>query len=123
MGRYSIEFSSPVETSRNVGLWQEALRRMNYRSSRHGDNGDSKEAPKPIDRKVTIKERPAMVVYVRQFKGFAFSHQEWEEEYENLVNTLSDEETYDTEVWYHIGYNSPFTPAEQRRNEIWIPQV
>ena len=70
---------------------------------------ESKEAPKPIDRKVTIKERPAMVVYVRQFKGFAFSHQEWEEEYENLVNTLSDEETYDTEVWYHIGYNSPFT--------------
>ena len=51
-----------------------------------------------------------MVVYVRQFKGFAFSHQEWQVEYENLKNVLSDEtqETFDQDVWYHIGYNSPF---------------
>ena len=77
------------------------------------------------DRKVKIMERPEMVVYVRQFKGFAFSHQEWQVEYENLKNILSEEtrETFDQDVWYHIGYNSPFTPANQRRNEVWIPQV
>merc|ERR1712110_323111 len=48
MGRYSIASSSPVETSRNVDLWQEASRKMNYRSYHHGDNDDSNEAPKPL---------------------------------------------------------------------------
>ena len=31
----------------------------------------SKNAPNPIDKKVYIKERPEMVVYVKEFDGFA----------------------------------------------------
>ena len=31
----------------------------------------SKNAPNPIDKKVYIKERPEMVVYVKQFDGYA----------------------------------------------------
>ena len=63
-----------------------------------------------------------MVVYVKQFKGYAFSHQVWEREYENLKRTLSNE-NFDQNIWYQVGYNSPFTAANERTNEIWIPKV
>jgi len=81
----------------------------------------SKEAPTPIDKKIYIQERPEMVVFVKEFGGFAMSHQDWEEKYDDLKNSLEDG-VYEEKVWYHIGYDSPFTPGDQRRNEIWIPK-
>ena len=64
-----------------------------------------------------------MIFYVRQFNGYAFSYQDWEGEYKNLRNDLllDENDNPDLDVWYHIGYDSPWTPANQRRNEIWIP--
>ena len=82
------------------------------------------QAPEPIDKTVTIEERPSMVFYASQFNGHMFSHQDWESKYQDLDNTLSADDTLTTnpKIWYHIGYDSPWTPAEKRRNEIWIPQ-
>merc|ERR1719264_2235338 len=71
--------------------------------------------------------KPSMVVYVRQFNGYPHSYQNWEEEYKNLKKALlgDSSDNYninaDLDVWYHIGYDSPWIPADQRRNEIWIP--
>ena len=50
----------------------------------------SKEAPTPIDKKIYIQERPEMVVFVKEFGGFAMSHQDWEEKYDDLKNSLSE---------------------------------
>jgi len=82
------------------------------------------QAPEPIDKTVTIEERPSMVFYASQFNGHMFSHQDWESKYQDLKNTLSADDTLtpNPNIWYHIGYDSPWTPAEKRRNEIWIPQ-
>ena len=57
-----------------------------------------------------------MIFYVRQFNGYAFSYQDWEGEYKNLRNDLLLDENVnpDLDVWYHIGYDSPWTPANQR---------
>ena len=70
-----------------------------------------------------------MVVYVRQFNGYPHSYQNWEVEYKNLKKDLlgdssdNDNINADLDVWYHIGYDSPWIPADQRRNEIWIPYI
>ena len=65
-----------------------------------------------------------MVFYASQFNGHMFSHQDWESKYQDLDNTLSADDilTPTPKIWFHIGYDSPWTPAEKRRNEIWIPQ-
>ena len=65
-----------------------------------------------------------MVFYASQFNGHMFSHQDWESKYQDLDNTLSADDilTPIPKIWFHIGYDSPWTPAEKRRNEIWIPQ-
>ena len=82
------------------------------------------QAPEPIDQTVTIEERPSMVFYASQFNGHMFSHQDWESKYQDLDNILSADDilTPNPKMWFHIGYDSPWTPAEKRRNEIWIPQ-
>ena len=82
----------------------------------------TKEAPMPIDKKIYIENRPELTVYVRKFGGWAMSHQDWESEHIELKNSL-EEGVYDTKHWFSIGYDSPMTPGEQRRNEIWIPKV
>ena len=81
------------------------------------------QAPLAIDKQVTIEEKPSMTFYVSQFNGYMFSHQNWASKYQNLKNILLayDNVNPDPNVWYHIGYDSPWTPADQRRNEIWIP--
>ena len=71
-----------------------------------------------IDRQVTIEERPEMTFYVRQYGGFALSHDDIEDQYDELKRDLRGED-FDSEVFYSVGYNSPFT-VENRRNEIWI---
>ena len=77
-----------------------------------------RDPPRPIDRQVTIEERPEMTFYVRQFGGFALSHDDIEDQYDELKRDLRGED-FDSEVFYSVGYNSPFT-VENRRNEIWI---
>ena len=81
------------------------------------------QAPLAIDKQVTIEEKPSMTFYVSQFNGYMFSHQDWESEYQNLKNILLayDNVNPDPNIWYHIGYDSPWTSADKRRNEIWIP--
>ena len=82
------------------------------------------QAPQPIDKSVTIQEKPSMIFYASTFNGQMLSHQDWESKYNELEGILSadDTATANPDIWYHIGYDSPFTPAERRRNEIWIPQ-
>ena len=65
-----------------------------------------------------------MIFYASTFNGQMLSHQDWESKYNDLEGILSadDTATANPDIWYHIGYDSPFTPAERRRNEIWIPQ-
>ena len=81
------------------------------------------QAPLPIDKEVTIEEKTSMSFFVRQFNGYMFSHQDWESEYQNLKDILLayDNVNPDPNIWYHIGYDSPWTSADKRRNEIWIP--
>ena len=81
------------------------------------------QAPLAIDKQVTIEEKTSMSFYVRQFNGYMFSHQDWEGEYQNLKNILLayDNVNPDPNIWYHIGYDSPWISADKRRNEIWIP--
>ena len=82
------------------------------------------QAPQPIDKSVTIQEKPSMIFYASTFNGQMLSHQDWENKYNDLEGILSadDTATANPDIWYHIGYDSPFTPAERRRNEIWIPK-
>ena len=82
------------------------------------------QAPQPIDKSVTIQEKPSMIFYASTFNGQMLSHQDWESKYNDLEGILSadDTATANPDIWYHIGYDSPFTPAERRRNEIWIPK-
>jgi len=89
-----------------------------------GTPWENKEAPQPIDKSVTIQEKPSMIFYASTFNGQMLSHQDWESKYNDLEGILSadDTATANPDIWYHIGYDSPFTPAERRRNEIWIPQ-
>ena len=60
-----------------------------------------------------------MVVYVRQFNGYPHSYQNWEVEYKNLKKDLlgdssdNDNINADLDVWYHIGYDSPWIPDDQ----------
>ena len=46
------------------------------------------------------------------------SHQDYEREYDELKRDLRGK-IFDDEVFYVVGYNSPFT-VNNRRNEIWI---
>jgi len=83
-----------------------------------GNEFDRKDPPKPLDRKVSIEERDEMTFYVRQYGGFSMSHQDFEREYDELKRDLRGK-IFDDEVFYVVGYNSPFT-VNNRRNEIWI---
>ena len=56
--------------------------------------------------------------FYRQYGGFSMSHEDIEQNYDELRRDLRGK-IFDDEVFYHVGYNSPFT-AENRRNEIWI---
>jgi hypothetical protein len=82
---------------------------------------DRREAPRPSDRKVNIKELDEMTFYVRQFGGFSLSHEDIAKEYNQLKFDLRGK-LYDDTIFYSVGYNSPFT-MENRRNEIWIQAV
>jgi len=77
-----------------------------------------RDPPRPIDRQVMIEERQEMTFYVRQFGGFALSHDDVETQYDELKRDLRGED-FDSDIFYSVGYNSPFT-VEDRRNEIWI---
>ena len=57
-------------------------------------------------------------VLYRQFGGFALSHDDVETQYDELKRDLRGED-FDSDIFYSVGYNSPFT-VEGRRNEIWI---
>jgi len=86
-----------------------------------GPDYDRREPPRPIDRKVDIKELDEMTIYVRQFGGFSLSHEDIAKEYNQLKFDLRGK-LYDDTIFYSVGYNSPFT-MENRRNEIWIQAV
>ena len=60
-------------------------------------------------------------VYVRQFGGFAMSHDDYASEYEKLVDDLKKDEAsfIESGEYIFVSYNSPFE-MENRRNEVWI---
>ena len=60
-------------------------------------------------------------MYVRQFGGFAMSHDDYASEYEKLVDDLKKDEASFTESgeYIFVSYNSPFEMVN-RRNEVWI---
>ena len=55
---------------------------------------------------------------IRQYGGFALSHDDVEQEYDELKRDLRGKDV-EEDIFYSVGYNSPFT-VEGRRNEIWI---
>jgi len=86
-----------------------------------GQEYDRKEPPRPLDRKLDIKELDEMTFYVREYGGFSLSHEDIAKEYNQLKFDLRGK-LYDDNIFYSVGYNSPFT-LENRRNEIWIEAV
>ena len=54
----------------------------------------------------------------RQYGGFALSHDDVEQEYDELKRDLRSKDI-EEDIFYSVGFNSPFT-VEDRRNEIWI---
>merc|ERR1712037_793855 len=49
-----------------------------------GTPWENKEAPQPIDKSVTIQEKPSMIFYASTFNGQMLSHQDWESKYNIL---------------------------------------
>jgi len=86
-----------------------------------GQEYDTKEPPRPLDRKLDIKELEEMTFYVREYGGFSLSHEDIAKEYNQLKFDLRGK-LYDENIFYSVGYNSPFT-MQNRRNEIWIEAV
>ena len=64
-----------------------------------------------------------MIFYTtsREYGGFSLSHEDIAKEYNRLKFDLRGK-LYDENIFYSVGYNSPFT-MQNRRNEIWIEAV
>lgn len=58
---------------------------------------------------------------MRQFGGFAMSHDDWKSQYDQLKLDLKEvgAKFNDNGEFYHLSYNSPFV-LKNRRNEVWI---
>merc|ERR1711893_116884 len=75
-----------------------------------GSEWQNKKLPEPIKDNVYIKEQEAMQVYVKEFSGWALSHNDWEEKLQELANDIRDRENVDTSgTFYTVGYSSPWT--------------
>jgi len=90
-----------------------------------GSEFDSVEPPEPKDEKVYIQKRPAMDFYVRRSGGWILSDDEWVRELVAMEKSLqeSGRGSQYKGVFYTVGYDSPFVPANRRRNEVWIPKA
>jgi len=88
-----------------------------------GSEHDKTEPPQPNDDDVTIQKRPSMEFFVRKFGGWALSSDDWAKELVTMEESLQDREDAEYKgVFYTVGYDSPFVPANARRNEIWMPK-
>lgn len=81
-----------------------------------------KQPPEPLDPEVYVQRRPRMVVYVRQFSGWAISENNWREHNVELRKSLEGREDVQSNEFYSASYNSPWA-SEGRRNEIWVERV
>jgi len=89
-----------------------------------GSAWESKDPPQPIGKDIASTEvynGKGVKVYVRQFGGFAMSHDDYASEYEKLVDDLKKDEAsfIESGEYIFVSYNSPFE-MENRRNEVWI---
>merc|ERR1712080_216358 len=80
----------------------------------------NKELPQPMDKSLFIQYRPQVDVFVRRFGGWAFSEEEWSQEKQKLMKSLSYRmNEVDMDYYATVGYDSPWT-QENRRNEVWL---
>merc|ERR1711884_348789 len=65
-----------------------------------------------------------MEVFVKEFSGWALSHDDWEDKLQELANDIRDREDADTSgTFYTVGYSSPWVDESERRNEVWIEKI
>jgi len=91
-----------------------------------GSELSSVDPPQPNDKdKVYIQKRPSMEFFVRRFGGWILSDEEWVQELVAMEKSLvqSGQGSQYKGVFYTVGYDSPFVPANKRRNEVWIPKA
>lgn len=81
--------------------------------------------PAPTDENVFTEEREEITVYVKTFGGYAKS-KDWYEQVGKLRQELTRDgvkkEELDTNMFYAVGYDSPFRFI-WRRNEVWIKRA
>lgn len=77
------------------------------------------EPPIPSDAEVSIKERPAMTVFVRRMGGLLRSPEQWESQAMLLEQALQGKESADVSTYYMVEYNPP-DRLLKRRNEVWF---
>jgi len=79
-------------------------------------------APQPMeDSLVILHTRPSMTVYVREFGGFALTHNSWDKQKEILLGQLIGKKYHDKQ-YFTVGYDSPLQ-LENRRNEVWVQDM
>jgi len=79
-------------------------------------------APQPMeDSLVILHTRPSMTVYVREFGGFALTHNAWDKQKEILLGQLIGKKYHDKQ-YFTVGYDSPLQ-LENRRNEVWVQDM
>ncbi|XP_018022513.1 heme-binding protein 2 [Hyalella azteca] len=77
--------------------------------------------PQPSNPRLYLKLRPKMVVYTRQFGGYADTEEEWRAETRALSAFLRDAgQLVDKQRVYWNAYDSPIK-FWARRNEVWLP--
>ena len=76
-------------------------------------------APEPVDRRVVLRQVPAMRVAVIRYSGF-WSEANYSRHLARLQETLMRAGVKWSGEPIYSRYNPPFTPWFMRRNEIWL---
>ncbi|KAM4694972.1 heme-binding protein 2 [Discoglossus pictus] len=77
------------------------------------------DPPKPSEANVFIEQRAQMTVYVRCFGGFTNATKNQEQLLQLSELLKRDGKSFDENVYYTAGYDSPFKLFD-RRNEVWL---
>ena len=116
-----IEMTSPVTMKRTRLVLNREKQEMCFWS---GSEWQNRQLPEPIKNNVVIKEKEGMEVFVKEFSGWALSHDDWEDKLQELADDIREREDADTSgTFYTVGYSSPWVDESERRNEVWIEKI
>jgi len=120
-----IDMTIPVPTTHNTtSNKMESQEMCFWLGSKYRSNKNNVEPPIPIPSLgVQIGQKKGFTVFVREFGGWAMADKDYRQEYMKLKEDLNlVAERFDQKLWQHVSYNSPWE-QNNRRNEVWIPQV